>query len=532
MAIFSMSVSNLTVGGNGRGAAAAHLRYIARHARNYASGTNVPNAKNLGDLQAFWRDIEREERANGRVMRKVMLALPEELTEEEVAELMADYCEEMFGSRDLPYTWFIHPPDKGDARNWHAHVAFHDRPMHGGNKVRDLMNGSQGLSEAREVWAKHCNRALERYGKAVDHRSLWKQGSDRIPTIHVGCRGGVERKREVNEMIEQANDLTERETQELDSARGRSANDIRGMDANTEAHLAFFSGCKYDIRLVPESESCVAQNLDVETGRKQTRIKKALDAQAVRKNLKWARWQNSSGWAVFIRPEENEPHPYVLLDDISIAGIRWLQRQGFRMLVVRTGSPDSRQAWVECGRDLTAAERGSVQRTLAALVQQHTGTTVDKRATGGNQFGRLSGTTNQKKKNRTENGKQPFAGVESITGNEVLDADALLVPPAVEPKKPTKRTMPKAEPARERGIKRWADYYERALRRHGIGSEAYSEADMSATMGWLRCGLGKTEIERRLRDESLNFPRDHADPDGYIERTLHQAEEYLGITRD
>jgi hypothetical protein len=142
---------------------------------------------------------ERDMRANARVIDKIRIALPRELTEAQRAALVREFMAELTGGR-VP--WFAAIHQRGDdAHNPHVHIAVHDRDFETGRRVlrlsdsaRDrLKAGLPGLKAVewiRALWEDVCNEALARAGHTarIDRRTLLAQGIVREPTIHEGPR--------------------------------------------------------------------------------------------------------------------------------------------------------------------------------------------------------------------------------------------------------------------------------------------------------------------------------------------------------
>jgi hypothetical protein len=147
---------------------------------------------NLRDRAALWNAVEKAEtRKNSQLARRIILALPHELTTEQQEQLLKDYVRENFTRKGLAADVNIHKPDpKGDERNFHAHILVPTRFVDKdgiGKKDRES-NERETLQAWRKDWEKKVNRHLERYGHAtrISMDSLEAQGVDREPQIHLG----------------------------------------------------------------------------------------------------------------------------------------------------------------------------------------------------------------------------------------------------------------------------------------------------------------------------------------------------------
>lgn len=143
--------------------------------------------------EELWNRAERaEKRWDAQPAREILLALPHELTDEERADLVHSFAQDMFVSRGMVADIAIHRPDRnGDERNDHAHILLTMRELDGdgfaSKKQRDW-NKTELLEYWREEWAVYQNRALEEAGldERVDHRTLEAQGIPHEPTLHMG----------------------------------------------------------------------------------------------------------------------------------------------------------------------------------------------------------------------------------------------------------------------------------------------------------------------------------------------------------
>lgn len=197
MAIYSCNLSSVGRTTHAAGTAGCHLRYIARagaepHVEAHVIPLDPAEARTWMDRQ------EVASRANARLIDKVRIAIPRELSREERASLVRDFVRELTKDR-VPWMFAIHQDGK-DAHNPHAHIVLHDRDIESGKRVLHLSDSARDRAKLglepkavewiRERWEHHANAALERAGHAVriDRRSLEAQGIEREPTIHLGPR--------------------------------------------------------------------------------------------------------------------------------------------------------------------------------------------------------------------------------------------------------------------------------------------------------------------------------------------------------
>ena len=198
MAIYSCNLKSIGRTTHEAGTAGAHIRYISRpDAEPVILSEHMP----FDPVQArTWIDNrERGLRKNGRVIDKVRLALPRELSKDQRRDLVRTYMKDLTGG-NIPWYAAIHQSGK-DAHNPHVHIAVHDRDIHSQKRLLRLSDstrdrrkaglpGPKAVNWIRERWEVICNEALEKAGHEVriDRRTLEAQGIDRQPTIHEGPR--------------------------------------------------------------------------------------------------------------------------------------------------------------------------------------------------------------------------------------------------------------------------------------------------------------------------------------------------------
>jgi hypothetical protein len=184
MAIFSLHHSTVGRTTHAPRTASANARYITREeACTRVLGARMPTQRE--ELFAWLDAQEQADRKNARVIDKVMVALPIELTHDQRAELVKEFCEGMTQGR-AAWVAAIHD-GPGDADNPHVHIIFRDRDFETGKRV--MLLSEQGSTERlRGTWERDANLALERAGldTRIDRRSLEEQGIKREPEIHVG----------------------------------------------------------------------------------------------------------------------------------------------------------------------------------------------------------------------------------------------------------------------------------------------------------------------------------------------------------
>lgn len=157
---------------------------------------------------AFWDEVARRERADGRVQCRIIAELPHELTPSGRRRIVESFVEAL-AAKGLPYHAAVHRPDpaKGmDPRNVHLHVVYHDRPAErtgrnswwfaarkdrtaqGPTWIRDLREHLAAAAN-REIAAENERRAAlgERpVGRHLDPRSYEAMGIAKPAARHLG----------------------------------------------------------------------------------------------------------------------------------------------------------------------------------------------------------------------------------------------------------------------------------------------------------------------------------------------------------
>ena len=191
-------------------AAAAYIQREAEYSRDqadelvYAESAHMPSWADA-EPTAYWDAADLYERANGRLFKRVEVALPVALSVDEQRELAVGFAHSLTDAEQLPYTLAIHA---GEGTNPHCHLLISERtndglerspeqwfrrhnaaePERGGARKTEALKPKAWLEETRAAWAEQTNQALERAGHAIriDHRSLEEQGIERLPSLHLG----------------------------------------------------------------------------------------------------------------------------------------------------------------------------------------------------------------------------------------------------------------------------------------------------------------------------------------------------------
>lgn len=140
------------------------------------------------DANKLWNEVEKGEvRKDAQLCREINVALPVELTKEQMKELASSYAKEQWTDRGMIVMLAFHDLDSSNP-HFHAMLTMREIKEDGfGNKNRDW-NDHSLATIYRKNWADAVNERLEKYGHSarIDHRSLEEQGIDRAPQQHQG----------------------------------------------------------------------------------------------------------------------------------------------------------------------------------------------------------------------------------------------------------------------------------------------------------------------------------------------------------
>jgi Ti-type conjugative transfer relaxase TraA len=156
------------------------------------------------DRETLWNAAEQsEKRKDARIAREHEVALPHELNKAQQIELLRAFATQIANRYNVAVDFALHRPhEKGDKRNFHAHIYSTTReitPTELGRKASiewsDTDRSKQGLGKAkeelkimRERWADLANEHLAHAGLEIriDHRTLEAQGIDLVPGRKLG----------------------------------------------------------------------------------------------------------------------------------------------------------------------------------------------------------------------------------------------------------------------------------------------------------------------------------------------------------
>jgi hypothetical protein len=180
-------------------------RYGVAHAEMVMPETGGP----AWTREQLWNAAEAaERRKDARTARKVEMALPEAMTDEQRLVLARAWAHEIANRYGVAVDFAIHRPDReGDQRNHHMHMLMTTRKVsreglgekahlelsNADQKKRGLSVGDVAIRELRQTVADRFNRECVQMGVALsaDPRSYADRGIDIEPTKHVGVHASA-----------------------------------------------------------------------------------------------------------------------------------------------------------------------------------------------------------------------------------------------------------------------------------------------------------------------------------------------------
>jgi len=157
-----------------------------------------------------------ERRCNSRLLREIVVALPQEGSDDERLDLILQFLAILAALFGVAFIPAIHKPPKAATGNHHAHIAFTTRRVvrdargnpRLGEKVRSL-DSPEILKKVRKLWEDCLNSYYSAKGlaKRVSCESNKERGIEKIPTIHEGpqSRASSGDRRVINRTIKHLN---------------------------------------------------------------------------------------------------------------------------------------------------------------------------------------------------------------------------------------------------------------------------------------------------------------------------------------
>ncbi|HIU64307.1 MAG TPA: MobA/MobL family protein [Candidatus Avacidaminococcus intestinavium] len=181
------------------------------------------------DRGELWNLAEKTElRKDARTAREWVIALPDELDEEQRKELARDFAKSLIDRYDVVADLAIHAPSRnGNDKNHHAHILLTTRKAeldpenklvltkkadielsNAKRKTLGMGTTQEDIKQVREKWANLANHGLEiaGYRQKIDHRSYADQGNGLQATIHEGSKVTQLRRKNIDTEVSRFND--------------------------------------------------------------------------------------------------------------------------------------------------------------------------------------------------------------------------------------------------------------------------------------------------------------------------------------
>lgn len=240
---------------------------------------NAP--KEFQDRQTLWQAVEQVETSSkAQLARKILLALPKEITAEQRKELVENYCKIAFVNQGMCVDYAIHKPDKGN-ENYHAHIMVTMRSIDGhgnwqnkkskiyvldnnGNKIPiiDKTTGKQKIGDKGrlmfktkiiktndwdnpknlEIWRNLAEQEINKYlskDNQISMKSYERQGINKLGQVHEGYSQNSEKKT-INLRIKKLNEIDrtlDKETEKWNLFKSKVENEqISEYEAENRSH--------------------------------------------------------------------------------------------------------------------------------------------------------------------------------------------------------------------------------------------------------------------------------------------------------
>jgi RepB DNA-primase from phage plasmid len=258
--------------------------------------------------------------------------------------------------------------------------------------------------------------------------------------------------------------------------------------------------------------------------------------------VRFLRLRNRQGCDIYVQPYAPDGNPGYILVDLDQAGpavIETMRTNGHAPCVVLQTSPGNLQVWVHVSvSPLEPALASRIGRQLARLYGG------DPASTDWRHLGRLAGFTNQKPRRRGPSGYAPWVQLRHAQAGLAAQGAALLQAashdgggpapgsPSVHALPPNSNaaTNPGPPPSPAEAAHIYGDWLQRLRIPQRFPQPDWSIADKWVAKELLRQGTPAGRVSAILAGGSPGFPRQHADPQDYLRRTLACAARALAAS--
>lgn len=237
--------------------------------------------------------------------------------------------------------------------------------------------------------------------------------------------------------------------------------------------------------------------------------------------------ENARGNNIYVRPDRDSAHPYLLMDDLSQQQLDELTREGFSFSLLLETSPNNHQLLIKLPQPLVAAERKQIERAL----QKRFGS--DPGSADGQHFFRLGGFTNRKPKHE-KGGRFPYVLVKQANQSPLLTTAALewltIAPKVIDVPDDQPELLIEKIAVRPEWSDRRGELAEVVAKSHQYLSVRYaaaydpSIADFQVAKTLIKQGWNSDSVREGLRDGSPDLcARKVGHVDDYLNRTLSKV---------
>jgi hypothetical protein len=238
--------------------------------------------------------------------------------------------------------------------------------------------------------------------------------------------------------------------------------------------------------------------------------------------------ENARGNNIYIRPDRETAHPYVLMDDLSHEQVAQLESAGFAAALTLETSPNNHQVLIKMPQPLKVENRKQIERALQKRFCSDPG------SADGQHLFRLGGFTNRKPKHE-RGGKFPYVLVTRANQSPVMSARAAewlqIAPKIIDvPNDQPEKVVEKVATSRPEWQGKRGELGESVERSHLYLQVKYgpaydpSIADFQIAKTLLRQGWNSDSVREGLRDGSPDLlTRKVGHVDDYLDRTLSKV---------
>jgi len=249
------------------------------------------------------------------------------------------------------------------------------------------------------------------------------------------------------------------------------------------------------------------------------------NSESIMKSIPWMRHENASGRHVYIRPHGE--HNMTMVDDVSVAAIQAMKKDGFQPALVVETSPDNYQAWLKHDRKLGKELSTFVSKEVA---KRYDG---DPSSADWRHFGRLAGFTNRKEEHMGAEGLHPYVLLREASGAVYQKVDAFLHEMSEAWKKELARREAYRMPSPTQYSRGSAPQMKTIEQFHSnprYGGDRH-KSDLAYAVYALSQGVPQERIAATIAERDLSHKGPTILQEKYIKRTLDKARDRASLGR-